>query len=453
MSNRTIAAISTPLGEGATGTVRISGENAFQIADSIFISASGKKIADIKGYTALYGEIFSCGERLDDAVALKFCAPKSYTGENVVEITVHGGKLILRETLRAVLSAGATLAEPGEFTKRAYLNGKLDFTRAESIMSMISARSRSALRMAGNAAIGRVAEKIEHIEELLLSAASAIAVYSDYPEEGLEELSEDEFKSRIASAKNALAMLLKDYDTGRLITVGVDTVIVGRPNVGKSTLMNFLSGANRSIVTDIAGTTRDVIEDTVILGDIPLRLADTAGICTTSDTVEAVGIEKAKLRIKNCDFILAVFDTSLAPSADDKALLELIGTKPCLAVLNKSDIKEYNYQNILGNIPFVYISAKHSLGKDALVDAVSRIVGTADFDPDSAVLMNERQRSKALAAYNAASEAYSALESGVTLDAVGVCLDDALAALSELTGKRVTSAVADEIFKNFCVGK
>ena len=453
MSQTTIAAIATALGEGGIGTVRISGPDAIKIADAVFISASGKKIADIKGYTALFGKIKYQKGQPSDAVALKFCAPKSYTGEDTVELSVHGGRLLMRQTLRAVLDSGAVLAAPGEFTKRAFLNGTIDLTEAESVMGLISARNESELRMASAAHIGLVSDKITSIEQILLDAAASIAVYSDYPEEYIPELGDDLFLQKLSGVKNVLDELLSTYDSGRILREGIDTAIVGKPNVGKSTLMNHLSGVARSIVTEIAGTTRDIIEDTVTVGDFTLRLADTAGIHATADTVESVGVNLALDRIKTADLVLAVFDGSCMPSDDDIRLVSLIDKKPCIAIVNKSDCKIYDYSQILKDLPTVTLSAKTGSGTKDLEEKIAEVVGVTAFDPDSAVLLNERQRAAAKTAADALSEAIDTLKSGFTIDAVGICVDDALNALATLTGKRVTTAVADEIFKKFCVGK
>lgn len=453
INGSTIAAIATPLGEGAVGIIRISGNDAFTVVDRIFKSTSGKRISEIKGYTALFGTVYDGEERIDDAVVLKFCSPKSYTGEDVAEIQVHGGRIIIRQVLRCVLKHGATLAEPGEFTKRAFLNGKMDLTKAESIMNLISAKSKSEVRMANASYIGKVSEKINALEQMLLDAASDIAVYSDYPEEYLPELGSEVFKSKLKAVKESLDKMISDYDTGSLLREGISTAIVGKPNVGKSTLMNLLSGADRSIVTDIAGTTRDVIEDTVTVGDITLRLADTAGIHETQDKVESVGVTLAKERLESADLILAVFDTSEKADQNDILLANEIKNRTAIAVLNKTDKKIADYTPLLKGVPTVEISAKNGQGTDRLAQLITKTVIDAEFDPDSAVLMNERQRDAAYKAKMAIEEAYNALLSGITIDAVGVCVDDALAALALITGKRVTTEVADEIFRKFCVGK
>ena len=453
MSDRTIAAIATPMGESSIGVIRISGESAQSIADKVFFAFSGEKLSDLSGYRAAYGEIKD-GERvLDDAVALVFRAPKSYTGEDVVEISVHGGRIMLREVLRLILKNGAFSAEAGEFTKRAFLNGKTDLTRAESVMGLISAKSEAQLRLSRAAHIGKVSEKIEEIERDLVALDASIAAFSDYPDEDIEGLDYENFLKMLENAETALKKMLSTYDAGRILREGIDTAIVGKPNVGKSTLMNMLSGAERSIVTEVAGTTRDIIEETVTVGDIVLRLADTAGIHDTDDTVESIGVDRAKQRLNTAGLILAVFDCTKPLDKDDYALIESIRGKNVIVIINKTDLSCRLDKSVFEGFKIVETSAKKGDGYETLCDAIAKAAGTADLDPDSAVLLNERQRDCAVRALDGVNEAINALKGGCTMDAVGVCADDALSALFELTGKRVTNEVTDEIFRRFCVGK
>lgn len=454
MNERTIAAIATPLGEGGISVIRISGQDAILIADKCFFAFSGKKLANLDGYTAAYGRVTdTAGNTLDDAVALVFRAPKSYTGENVVEISVHGGTVIARQILRRVLDCGATLASGGEFTKRAFLNGKLDLTKAESVMGLISARSDAAAKISRGAREGRISRDTEDILNKLLETAASLAAFADYPDEDIPNLNQESFSNLLNECYQKCQKLISTYDTGRIIREGINCAIVGKPNVGKSTLMNLLCGSNRSIVTDIAGTTRDIVETTVSLGDIILNLADTAGIHETDDTVEKFGVTKAKEKIENAELLLAVFDNSLPLDDDDRKLLDSVDNKKCIVILNKTDLQAAFDKNDLGNFEIIEISAKSGSGYDALVSAINHICKTDMLSPDDTVLINERQRDCVNRALNAVSAARDALEMGITLDAVGVCIDDAIASLLELTGKRVTNEVCDEIFKRFCVGK
>lgn len=453
MNNRTIAAIATPTGDGALGVIRISGDNAFRIADKIFFSFSKKKLCDFEGYQAAYGEIRDGDTVLDDAVALVFRAPHSFTGEDTVEITVHGGALMLKSVLRLILKNGAFLAEAGEFTKRAFLNGKTDLTKAESIMGLISAKSNAELKLSRAAHTGRTFKRTERIVADLVSADASIAAYSDYPDEDIEGLSVENFSNMLSNAKKELCDMLSTFDAGKVLREGIDTAIVGKPNVGKSTLMNMLSGTERSIVTEVAGTTRDVIEETVTIGDITLRLADTAGIHKTDDKVEIIGVERAKEKIDTAQLILAVFDGTQPLDSDDLSLIESIEKQNTIIIINKTDLENRIDLSAFEGFRVVEASAKTGSGYEQLEKQITEISGTANLTADSVVLMNERQRDCAVRALDGVEEALEALNSGLTMDAVGVCVDDALAALFEMTGKRVTNEVTDEIFRKFCVGK
>lgn len=453
MTADTIAAISTPAGEGGIGVIRLSGEDAVAVADRVFVSVSGKTLRELKGYTALFGHVYADGEPIDEAVATVFLAPKSYTGENVCEISCHGGRYVTGAVLRAVLAAGARAAEPGEFTKRAFLNGKLDLAQAESVAGLIAAKGAEELQLQLAAKNGRTSREIEAIEGLLLELTANFAAYSDYPDEDLPELQPEAFERLLREVKARLDGLLATYDAGKILREGVRTAIVGKPNVGKSTLMNLLSGGQRSIVTDVAGTTRDVIEETVRCGEITLCLADTAGIHDTTDAVELVGVALARERLDSAQLVLAVFDASSPLDGEDKALLESVKKKTCIVVLNKTDRGEVVDAADFEGLPVVSVSAKTGFGQDRLADAIARLTGAANLDASAAVLLSERQRDLALKARENAAEALDLLKSGMTIDAVGVCADEALSTLYALDGKRVTNEVADEVFRRFCVGK
>ncbi len=455
MKSETIAAISTAQGEGGIGVIRISGEDALEVADKIFKNVNGKHITDMKGYTAAFGKVVCDGEDIDEAVALVFRVPHSYTGENVVELSCHGGIFITRRVLRAVLSAGASLAQAGEFTKRAFLNGKIDLTEAEAVMDIIGAKSKSAARAALCVKEGALRKKIDGVKNDLLSLAAHLSAWADYPEEDIAEVTDDMIFDVCEKAEKTLQKLLDSYDSGQAVKQGIDTVIAGRPNVGKSTLMNLLSGYEKSIVTDIPGTTRDIVEDTVLVGDVILRLSDTAGLRNTDDLVEKIGVDRAKKRLENCGLLLAVFDNSRELDDDDKELIRACGDVPSIAVINKTDLEQkldINYiSSNINNI--VYISAANGEGRDELTKAVEKIAGTENFSPNEGILSNERQRVAVENALASVREADYALKSGMTFDAVTVSLEDAVSELLELTGEKTSDEVIDRVFHNFCVGK
>lgn len=450
-----IAAISTPLGTGGVGIIRISGKNATEIVDRIFISVNGKKLASSKGYRAYFGKIYDGNTAVDEVICLVFRAPHSYTGEDVVEINCHGGVFLLKKILRLVLSNGAIAASPGEFTKRAFLNGKLDLSEAESVMTLISAQGEQGANAAFNQLEGKLSRKIKEINSYLLSLAAHIAAWVDYPDDEIENLGEDEVHSVIFNAKSEITSLLKSFDSGMAITNGVEAAIVGKPNVGKSTLMNLLTGYDRSIVTEIEGTTRDVVEETVNLNGCILRISDTAGMRETGDVVEKLGVERSRKKLERAAIVFAVFDVSKPLSEEDMELIENCKNKNVIPILNKTDLDscldEDYIKKSLGSP--LFISAKIGDGYNELCDRVAELMGTKNFDTTSAMLVNERQRLCCEKANEALKDALEASEAGLTPDAIGVCIDDAIAALLELTGQKASEAVVDEVFKQFCVGK
>lgn len=451
----TIAAISTGQAAGGIGIVRISGENALNIADRIFKSVSGLKLKELSGYKAALGTVFLEEKPVDEAIATVFRAPKSYTGEDVVELSCHGGLYVTRQVLRAALSAGAVAAEPGEFTKRAFLNGKMDLTKAEAVMSIISAQGEQAKAAALGTLDGLLYRKISGISGELKGLAASLAAWVDYPDEEIEDLPDDKILSVLENAASSLSDLIARFDSGRAVLEGVDTAIVGKPNVGKSTLMNLLTGTEKSIVTEIAGTTRDIVEETAVVGGVVLRLCDTAGLRETDDKVESIGVARTKQKLETATLILAVFDASAPLEEQDKALFPLCKEKHAIAIVNKTDLPTKLDTNILDTVfnKVVYISAKENNGLQSLEQAIAEVLGTAAFDSSAATLMNERQLACCSAALDAVKEAHDALASGVTRDAVQVCVDSAIESLDTLTGERATESVVNEIFSRFCVGK
>lgn len=451
----TIAAVATPLSAGGIGVIRISGESAIEIADKVVRTTSGKSLASLKGYTAAHGKVYLENEAIDECVALVFRAPKSYTGENTVEISCHGGVLVTKQVLRAVLQSGARPAEAGEFTKRAFLNGKLDLSEAEAVMSLISAQGQQGMKAAFSTLDGALSRKIDSLCSILLSASANMAAWVDYPDDEIPELSNDSLKNSIVTVKNGLTSLLSKFDAGKAITDGVETAIIGKPNVGKSALMNMLSGFSRSIVTDIAGTTRDIVEETVRVGNVVLRLADTAGIRESDDLVESIGVDMAKTRIERATLILAVFDGSASLDQSDREILDLCKDRDVIGIVNKSDLPskaDIDYlKATLSKV--VFISAKEGEGEEELTKAIEEALGTDKIDTSQAMITTERQRVCTEKALSCLEEALDALNIGMTMDAINVCIESAVEALLELTGKKARETVVDEVFSQFCVGK
>jgi len=452
----TIAAVATPHATGGISVIRISGDEALSIADRVFHASSHRSLEEMRGYTCTLGDVFNDrGDRVDQAIATVFRAPKSYTGENVVELSCHGGLLVTQHVLRAVFHAGAVPAQPGEFTKRAFLNGKMGLTEAEAVMDLIGAQGEAAARQAQAALNGALHHSILTIRGELLHAAAQLSAWVDYPDEDIPELETDGLSKILTDAVEKLSLLIDRFDAGRILREGVDTAIVGRPNVGKSTLMNLLAGSEKSIVTPVAGTTRDILEETVRLGDVLLRLADTAGIRHTEDSIEKIGVERARARMESAGLVLAVFDSSEPLSEEDFQLIDALPMKRSLAVINKSDLpKKIDEMYILSKFTrFVYISAEEGSGADALSAQISELLCLSGLSAEEGMLSTERQFNAALRAREALVLARSDLSRGMTLDAVNVSLDDAIDALLSLTGERVTEAVVAEVFSRFCVGK
>lgn len=451
----TIAAISTGQAAGGIGIVRVSGENALSVADSMFKAVSGIELNKLSGYKAALGTVFLNEKPIDQVIATVFRAPKSYTGEDVVEFSCHGGLYVTRQVLRAALQNGAVPAEAGEFTKRAFLNGKMDLTEAEAVMHLISAHGEQASAAALGALDGLLSHRIGEVSADLKAISAALAAWVDYPDEEIEDLSDTEIAGVLDRSITALENLISRFDSGRAVLEGVETAIVGKPNVGKSTLMNLLTGTEKSIVTEIAGTTRDIVEETATVGNVVLRLSDTAGLRDTQDAVERIGVERARKKIENAALVLAVFDASVPLCAEDESLISLCKDKKAIAIVNKTDLKSAFDSEIIDNVfnKTVFISAKENTGIEDLERAVSEVLGTADFDPSAATLMNERQLACCNAALQSLQEARAAQDSGLTRDAVNVSIDAAIEALDTLTGARATESVVNEIFSRFCVGK
>lgn len=463
MDNATIAALSTPYGKGGIAVIRISGEKAITVADACFLARSGKKIADTPSHKAVYGNIVMDGKVIDDVVLTLFKAPASYTGEDTVEISCHGGILITQKVLECVLKAGARPALPGEYTRRAFINGKLSLSKAEAIIDVIDAQTDDKLALARANVNGVLSNKIQAIYDKLCALVSTAYVFADYPDEDLTDISSKELEIGLLRCLEDLEKLSSTYKSGHAINDGIYTAIVGRPNTGKSSLLNALLGNNRAIVSDIAGTTRDTVEESVSVGSITLRLCDTAGIRETDDTIEKIGVERSIDAIEKAELILAVFDVSSDFTDDDDAILDVLEKKECekIAVLNKSDMSADTYittefskriSDSFENI--ITISAKNGDNVPLLCEMIEKLFVENKIDYDtSAILTKARQKNAVDSACDLIRCAVSALSKGFTPDVAGMDIEEAMSKLLEVDSKEVSADIVDNIFHRFCVGK
>ncbi len=463
MLNDTIVALSTPRGKGGVAMLRVSGADAVRICESVFEPCQGKPLSDIPARYATYGRIYAMdanGERveIDDGVASVFRAPASFTGEDTVEISCHGGILLTETVLSAILAAGARAAEAGEFTRRAFLNGKMGLSSAEALGNLLEAGSREQILLAHAGMRGKTERRSGEIYARLRHILASVYVCIDYPDEDLAELSREEIFEGLASCEREVRTLAETYRTGHAVAEGVKTVICGRPNVGKSSLYNQLVGREAAIVTEIEGTTRDVLTESTHLGRVTLRLSDTAGLHETSDRVEQIGIDRAQGALADAELVLAVFDASVPPTPEDVALCERLQDMSCakIAILNKSDLSSDAATDFYAGYftHTVSISAKEGQGMDALTELVEKLFidGALDLRSD-AVLTNARQYAAALKALRLLEAATASLRAGFPLD---VCCSDAegaMEALAELDGRAVSEDLVSEIFSHFCVGK
>ena len=451
----TIAAISTPKGEGGIAIIRISGDKSFEILDKIFIKKNPN--ADLGFYKLNYGFIKDGEKIVDEVMAVRLKAPKSYTCEDIVEINCHGGTLVSEKVLELVLRNGARHAENGEFTKRAFMNGRIDLSQAEAVMDIIQGKTEKSVSLSLDQLRGDLRDKVNEFKKALLDITAHVNVVLDYPEEGIDDPLPVELRDNLEKVYEEANRLIDSYDTGKKIKEGIKTVIVGKPNVGKSTLLNALLHEERAIVTHIAGTTRDVIEEIINIKGIPLVLVDTAGIRKTDDIVENIGVEKSKQFIEKADLVLLVLDASKELENEDIEVINQIkeNKKKVIVLLNKIDLNKkinlegHNLENI------VEISAKDNIGIEDMQEKIYSYIVEEDVENSSEklIITNIRHKTALEKTKDAIRNIFETIDMGLPMDLISVDLKEALDSLSEITGEISSEDILDHVFGNFCVGK
>ena len=454
----TICAIATALGEGGIAIIRISGDKALEIASKIFKSKNGIDIREMKTYTMRYGNIidFKTGELIDEVIVSYMKGPRSFTAEDTVEINCHGGVTSTNKVLEAVIKAGARLAEPGEFTKRAFLNGRIDLSQAEAVIDIIRAKTDLAMKSALLQSTGSLSQEINKLNEYLLNVLSLIEYAVDFTED--DEEVDPTIPIRVAegleNAINNMNSLLKSAEEGKIIREGLSLAIVGKPNVGKSSLLNALLKEKRAIVTDIAGTTRDVIEEYINLDGIPIKIIDTAGIRETKDVVEKIGVERSREKIEEADLVLLVLDSSRELDDEDKEIIEVVKNKKTILILNKMDLENKIDVNEIDLFEHrINISAKEEIGIDKLKNNIKDMFFSGKIDGESLIISNTRHKQALIRAEENVKDALERVRNEEYLDLVSIFVTSAMKALGEITGSELEEDLINKIFSEFCCGK
>lgn len=457
----TIAAISTPYGTGGIGIIRISGSEAFDAAGKIF--AGRKPFQDIGSHTASHGRIIDPknGRMVDDVLLIKMKGPNTFTGEDVVEINCHGGIVVLKNVLSLVLRQGVQAAGPGEFTKRAFLNGKMDLAQAEAVIDLINSKTDESSRAAAEQLEGRLSDNIRSQRRKLIELIAHIEAVIDYPEHDIEEPTGDRIYDGVCTVREALSNIAQGYEKGRLLREGLSAAIIGKPNAGKSSLLNELAGSNRAIVTDIPGTTRDIIEEYINIRGIPVKLLDTAGLRSTQDPVESIGVDRARKAAREADLVIVVLDAQTGMLEEDVEIIESVKDKKKIVVINKTDIAQdeniagmRKQLEIYGDIPVVIASMLDGTGTEELMDEIEKLFLKGKLDPGNEVLItNVRHRQLIDRAVECLDTARAAHERGLPLDFVTIDIKESADYLGQITGESVSEDVVKEIFSRFCIGK
>lgn len=455
----TIAAISTSAGEGGIGIVRMSGDKALEILDKIFISHKGKSVFEMKSYSMMYGYIKDKknDEIIDEVIVSYMKAPNTYTKEDVVEINCHGGMIAVKRILSLVLNNGARLAEPGEFTKRAFLNGRIDLSQAEAVIDIIRAKTDESMRLAIEQSQGKLSSKIISLNDRLLNILAHIEASVDFPEDDVDDIVANIIINEATEIKNEIEKLIKNADTGKIIREGLNTIIVGKPNVGKSSLLNILLQEKRAIVTEIPGTTRDIIEEYINIEGIPIKIIDTAGIRETKDIVEKIGVEKTKEYIDKADLIIFMLDAGKVLEKEDMIIMDLIKEKQKIVVINKMDVPIKIDVDLIKekikDVPIIYSSVTEEKGIDEIKNRIVELVYKGKVSSKDIYVTNLRHKEILEKAKKSIENGIETIKSGFPIDCASVEFKDAYLKLGEITGDTVSDDIIDRIFSNFCIGK